>query len=312
MTAAAPPARRPKVGLVLPLFSGDTLRVVAFARRAEDLGFDGVFAFDHFFPPGAPGRPSLEAFTTLAAVAAATSRVRVGTLVARAVLRPAGMLAKLAASLDVISGGRMILGIGTGDWIDQPEHERFGFPDQALRERRVHLAEVVAAVKALLAGGRYEGGQSVPGLSGPVLPRPVQPGGPPVWLGAQADDVVRMAGRLADGWNGWGLEPPAFARKVKLLYDAAETERPSRTVEASWAGIALLGNDEAEAERLLEVRRGKGLEEPAFTGAPDRFAAHLRALADAGAAWTVVVAAGPGDRVELLAERVLPALDPRG
>src|SRR5438128_5070598 len=119
-----------KVGLILPLFSGDMSKVVTAARAAEDLGFDGVFAFDHFFPPGrAPDRPSLEVFTTLAAVAASTRRVALGTLVTRAILRPAGMVAKLASTIDLISGGRMILGIGTGDPIDLPEHHAFGFHD---------------------------------------------------------------------------------------------------------------------------------------------------------------------------------------
>ena len=113
--------RTVKVGLILPLFSGDAAKVVSAARAAEEFGFDGVFAFDHFFPPGAtPDRAALEAFTTLGAVAAATHRVRLGTLVTRAILRPVGMLAKLAATLDLISNGRMILGLGTGDPIDRP------------------------------------------------------------------------------------------------------------------------------------------------------------------------------------------------
>ena len=74
-----------KVGLILPLFSGNPDRVLSFARQAEDLGYDGVFAFDHFFPPGAsPDRPSLEAFSSLAAVGAASERLAVGTLVTRA------------------------------------------------------------------------------------------------------------------------------------------------------------------------------------------------------------------------------------
>ena len=77
-----------KVGLVLPLFSGEPERVLAFAERAERLGFDGVFAFDHLFPPGASAdRPSLEAFSMLSAVAARTERIAVGTLVTRATLR---------------------------------------------------------------------------------------------------------------------------------------------------------------------------------------------------------------------------------
>jgi alkanesulfonate monooxygenase SsuD/methylene tetrahydromethanopterin reductase-like flavin-dependent oxidoreductase (luciferase family) len=109
------------------MFSGDAARVLAFARRAEERGFDGVFAFDHLFPPGAsPDRQSLEAYATLSAVAAGTTRIAVGTLVTRATLRSAGMLAKLAAAVDDVSGGRMILGIGTGDPIDELEHRVFG------------------------------------------------------------------------------------------------------------------------------------------------------------------------------------------
>ncbi|MGH2654634.1 MAG: LLM class flavin-dependent oxidoreductase, partial [Actinomycetota bacterium] len=133
-----------KVGVVLPLFSGDPAKVVAAAVEAEALGFDGVFAFDHFFPPGgASDRPALEAFATLGAVAAATERVRIGTLVARASLRPVGLLAKSASWLDAASGGRLVLGIGTGDPIDRPEHEAYGIPMLDKAERRVHLEETV-------------------------------------------------------------------------------------------------------------------------------------------------------------------------
>ena len=94
---------------VLPMFSGDVGGGFAFAWRGG-ARVDGVFAFDHF-PPGAPpDRPSLEAYATLAAVAAGTSRIHVGTLVTRATLRSAGMLAKLAAAVDDVGGGRMIWG----------------------------------------------------------------------------------------------------------------------------------------------------------------------------------------------------------
>src|SRR5437867_7195263 len=147
------------------MFSGDPAKVVQAARSAESLGFDGVFAFDHFFPPGgAPDRPALEAFTTLAAVAAATSRVELGTLVTRAVLRPPGLVAKMMSTIDLISGGRAVLGIGTGDPIDRPEHDAFGFPTLGVRERRAHLFETVAAIKALFRGERFEGGDHVPSL----------------------------------------------------------------------------------------------------------------------------------------------------
>lgn len=297
--------RRPKVGIILPMFSGDPEKVLAAARSAEELGFDGVFAFDHFFPPeGALDRPALEAFTTLAAVAASTKRVTIGTLVTRAVLRPPGLLAKLAVTIDQISGGRMILGIGTGDSIDRAEHRAFGFPDLGPAERRAHLGETVAALKALFAGRVYEGGEHLPRLEGPLLPSPVAPDGPPVWVGARNDEVIRMAARLADGWNGWGFEPREFEPKAKLL-----AEESTGRAEATWGGIVLVGEDEGEAERLLAARGTRGgMGELAFCGGPERFAEHLQDLGNAGATWAAVVLAGPPGRRELVAERVLPVL----
>ena len=300
--------RRPKVGVVLPLFSGDPAKVISAARSSEELGYDGVFVFDHFFPPGAsPDRPALEAFTTLAAVAASTERVRLGTLVTRAVLRPPGLLAKMASTIDLMSDGRMVLGIGTGDPIDRPEHDVFGFPNFGVKERRAHLAETVSALKALFDGAVFEGGERVPRLEGPLLPPPVQEGGPPVWIGAQADEVVKMAGRLADGWNGWGLPPDRFRVKAKLLADEAAAS--NRRAEATWAGIVLIGEDKAEVDAMLESRAQKGMtDELAWSGISDDFAIYLRELADAGAEWVIVVLAGPAGRRELIAEQVLPQL----
>jgi alkanesulfonate monooxygenase SsuD/methylene tetrahydromethanopterin reductase-like flavin-dependent oxidoreductase (luciferase family) len=128
-----------------------------------------------------------------------------------------------------------------------------------------------------------------------------------VWLGALSDDVVRLAGRIADGWNGWGLAPTEFHRKVQIL--EAESAEAGRRVDATWAGIVLVGEDEAEASRLLGERGRKGMADGvAWTGETEGFVAHLRALAEAGASWAIVVLAGPADRRELLAERVLPAL----
>ena len=297
-----------KLGVILPMFSGDAQKVITAARSSEELGFDGVFVFDHFFPPGgAPDRPALEAFTTLAAVAASTARVNLGTLVTRAILRPPGLLAKMMSTIDLISGGRAILGIGTGDPIDLPEHHAFGFPNLSVRERRAHLAETVAALKALFAGKMFEGSEHVPPLAGPLLPPPVVPGGPPIWIGAQSDEVIRLAARLADGWNGWGLPPEKFRIKARLLAD--EAAEAGRSAEATWAGIVLVGEDDAEVRALVERRhRSNMIDALAWSGTADQFIQHLRELADAGATWAVMVVAGPAGRRELIAERVLPHL----
>jgi alkanesulfonate monooxygenase SsuD/methylene tetrahydromethanopterin reductase-like flavin-dependent oxidoreductase (luciferase family) len=294
-----------KVGVILPLFSGDPAKVRDAAREAERLGFDGVFAFDHFFPPGgSPDRPALEAFSALAGVAAATEGLVLGTLVARASLRPVGLLAKTAAWLDAASNGRFVLGVGTGDPIDLPEHRAYGIPMLDRGDRREHLEEVLTALGTLFRGHRYPGGRLVPALEGPVAPPSPRPGGPPVWVGAQADPVVRLAGRLADGWNGWGLDPDAFRTKVEILRQAAG----DRAVEATWAGIVLAGEDERETADLVARRRARGMDDEAWTGTAEELAAYLGGLEGAGATWAIMVLAGPADRRRLLADRVLPAL----
>lgn len=293
------------VGIVLPMFSGDAGKVLGAAREAESLGFDGVFAFDHFFPPGgSPDRPALEAFTTLGAVAAATERVNLGTLVTRASLRPPGLLAKTAAWLDVASEGRLVLGIGTGDPIDRPEHRAYGIPMLNKADRRAHLEETLEALRAMFRGDRFPGGTWVPALDGPVLPPPVRAEGPPLWVGGQADEVVAMAGRLADGWNGWGLDPTGFGRKVEVLREAAG----GRPVDPTWAGIVLAGRDRDETRELAERRRARGIDDEAWTGTVEDLAAFLRDLEGAGATWAIMVLAGPADRRRLVAERVLPAV----
>lgn len=292
-----------KVGIVLPMFSGDAEKALAAAREAEALGFDGVFAFDHFFPPGgSPERPALEAFTTLGAVAAVTDRVTLGTLVTRASLRPTGLLAKTAAWLDAASEGRLVLGIGTGDPIDRPEHRAYGIRMLDKSERRAHLEETLTALRALFRGEGFEGGDWVPPLAGPLRPPPARPGGPPLWVGGQAEEVIRMAGRLADGWNGWGEDPSSFARKVDVLRESAG----GRTVDPTWAGIALVGRDRAETRELADRRRARGIEDQAWTGTAPELAGFLRDLEGAGAAWAIMVLAGAADRRRLVAEAVLP------
>ena len=291
-----------KLGVVLPMFSGDAKKVLDVARAAEAEGFDAAFAFDHFFPPGAPSdRPALEAFTTLAAVAAVTERIAIGTLVTRASVRPPGLLAKLTSWLDHASGGRLVLGIGSGDPIDWPEHEAYGLTVHDRPTRRAHLEETILALRALAAGETYPGGEHLPRLEGPLAP-PGREGGPPIWIGAQADSVVRMAGRIADGWNGWGLDPEPYASKVAVLREAAE----GREVTPTWAGIVLVGDTRQELEMLIERRRARGMEDEAWTGTAEDLVEFLGGLGEAGCEWAAFVLAGPADRRALVAERVLP------
>lgn len=297
-----------RIGLMLPIASGDTRRVTAFARRAEELGFDGLFAFDHLFPPGAPpDRPCLEAYATLATVATSTSRVRIGTLVTRASLRPAGQLARQAVALDDVSGGRFILGIGTGDELSRAEHFAFGLPYLGPSVRYRHLVETVRAARALFRGEPFPGGEHVRAMDGPLLPAPRTPGGPPVWIGGASEAAVRAAAREADGWNGWALDVVAFASRVALL----RAEAGDRRVEPTWGGTAVVGRDAGEAQAISAGRRDRGIVADAFSGGIEDAAAWLGRLSEAGATWAIVLAAGGADRMELIGERVLPLLAAR-
>jgi alkanesulfonate monooxygenase SsuD/methylene tetrahydromethanopterin reductase-like flavin-dependent oxidoreductase (luciferase family) len=303
-----------RLGLVLPMFVEDPRRVLGFARRAEELGFDGVFAFDHLMPLGGPADgPAFECFCTLAAVAAGTERIAIGTLVARASLRPAGLLAKLAASVHAMAGGRLILTVGAGDELSKREHDAFGVPYLGASERRAHLEQVVGAVRDLVGGRAWPGGNRVPAIAGPLLPS-VAEGPPRVWIGGTSEAAVDSAAALADGWNGWGMPIETFASRVRRLRDRRhDDDRAGENrgdLDATWGGVALVGADRDEVRALLARRAGVGKPPPpgAWVVDGDGLAENLRGLRDAGAAWAILLPSGPPDRIDVIAELALPVL----
>ena len=275
------------------MFTDDPARPLAAAARAAAAGYEAVFAPDHLFPPGRPDRPSLEPFSVLAAVAARHPTLRVGTLVTRASIRPAGLLAKQGAALDHLSAGRAILGIGAGDSTSKAEHGAFGIPFRPALERVALMEETVEALRALFAGATWGGGLHVPPLLGPLLP----PGDPELWIGGRSEPVLAAAARRADAWNGWAMDAEGFraaASTVRALADG-------RDVAATWGGILLVGEDPSDLDRLRSGRASRGLSMDLWQGTTDElrtFAAHLR---DAGADWMIVQPVGGDDRIELVA-----------
>lgn len=283
-----------KLGLSLPMFTADVGRPLTAAARAAAVGYDGVFAPDHLFPPGAPGRPALEPFAVLAAVAALHPDLHVGTLVTRASLRPAGLLAKQAAALDQMSGGQAILGLGAGDSISKPEHEAFGIPFAPTADRVAILEETVDALRALFGGEPWYGGAHVQAIAGPLLP----PGEPELWVGGRSAQVIQVAARSADAWNGWAMDADAFEAA------AAELRRfaGGRSVAPTWGGIALVGADEGDLERLREERRARGLSMDVWQGDAEAFRSFSGRLEEAGCSWVVVLPVGGEDRIDVVAE----------
>jgi alkanesulfonate monooxygenase SsuD/methylene tetrahydromethanopterin reductase-like flavin-dependent oxidoreductase (luciferase family) len=283
-----------RLGLSLPMFTADVGRPLAAAARAAASGYDGVFAPDHLFPPGAPGRPALEPFAILAAVAARHPDLRVGTLVSRASLRPVAILAKQAAALDQMSGGGAILGLGAGDSVSKAEHQTFGIPFPSTDDRVAILGETVDALRALFGGQSWAGGDHVPAIAGPLLP----PGNPELWIGGRSHEVIGAAARSADAWNGWAMDVERFETAAAELRRLAD----GRPVSPTWGGIVLVGSDRAELERLREERHVRGLSMDVWQGDTDALRAFAHRLVEAGCSWIVVLPVGGEDRLDVVAE----------
>ena len=282
-----------KLGLSLPMFTADVRRPLAAAARAAAAGYDGVFAPDHLFPPGAPDRPALEPFAVLAAAAALHPELHVGTLVTRASLRPAGLLAKQAVGLQQMSGVRAILGLGAGDSLSEPEHEAFGIPFPPAAERIAILEETVGALRALFGGERWPGSDHVPAIAGPLLP----PAAPEIWVGGRSAEVIAVAARSADAWNGWAMDAERFEAAAGDLRRLAV----GRPVAATWGGIALVGSDEWDLERLREERRTKGLSMDVWQGGAEDLRSFAGRLEEAGCSWIIVLPVGGEDRIDVVA-----------
>ena len=293
-----------KLGISLPVFSADVSRPLAMADRSAVLGVDGVFTPDHlfppvFYPPSGPDRPALEPFTLLSAVAARHPSMAVGTLVTRVTLRPAGLLAKQAAALDAMTGGRAILAVGSGDRASLPEHETYGIAFPPVADRLRLLEESITAMRALFEGRAWPGGELVPPMDRPLAPA----GAPELWVGGLSEAVIAIAARTADAWNGWGQDPATFAASAARLRELAD----GREVAPTWGGIALVGEDRTDLDRLLAERDRRGLpRDGLWAGTADELRAFAERLAGAGATWCILLPVGPPDRLDLIARTLRP------
>jgi alkanesulfonate monooxygenase SsuD/methylene tetrahydromethanopterin reductase-like flavin-dependent oxidoreductase (luciferase family) len=288
-----------KLGFSLTVFTEDPAKPMSAAVRAAEAGYDAVFASDHLFPPGAPGRPSLEPYTLLAAIATANPGLGVGVLVTRAGYRPIGMLAKQAAALDDATAGRCVIGLGLGDANGRAEHRAVGLDYPPFRERAAMAEESALALRALFAGDRWPGGDRIPPIEGPLLP----PGSPAVWIGGTKSSAVGAAPRPPDAWNGWGMDPDTFVARARELAGLARAAgRDPEEVPPTWAGIVLVGRDSEELRSLEDERASKGLPMDVWRGTIDDLRILRDRLVTVGTTWLVALPAGPSDRAALVAE----------
>ncbi len=267
-----------KLGLSLPNFRDDPEPMLAVARAADAAGLDGVFGFDHLFRRSATGelRPALEGLTMLGAVAAETSRIALGPLVARATLRPAATLATALGTLHRVSHGRLIATIGAGDEESREEMESFG----------LGFGDVDDRLRALTAAVDRSRGH-----------------GFPVWVGGTIGAVRDLAARRADGWNRWGGSVERFAQQSARVREVAG----ARPFTVSWGGLVIVAESEAAADKKrTQLTPGPGV----LVGGPERVAEALRAYGGAGAEWVIVgpIDSSDPDNASVLGERVQPLL----
>jgi probable F420-dependent oxidoreductase len=283
-------------------------------QRIEALGFESVWTGDHVSFHG----PIHESLTLLATFVPITRRIRLGTAVYLLALRAPAIAAKATASLDVLSGGRLIFGVGVGG--ENPkEFEVCGVPH---RERGARVSEGIDVVRALWRDtpasfrGRFTRFEGVS-----IDPKPVQQPGPPIWIGGRSDAALARAGRQGDGWVSYVVQPERYAQSVAKIRTAAQAAgRPLDGFAFGHLGFVTLGRDWESAKavwvRHLSRRYAQDFEPLArkygIIGTAAQCAEQVARFQAAGCNYLIVNAIGDPederDQIERIAADVLPLL----
>ncbi len=317
------------------LFSitGDYTQALRTAKRADTQGFYSILLNDHFFSPFRPARePQLECFTTLSAIAAVTTRIRVGSLVAAVAFRSPPLLAKIASTLDHVSNGRVVLGLGAG-W-EREEYDAHSYPYPSNAERLAQLADAIKLLKAMWT-------QDEPTYRGTYFsiekaynnPRPLQKPHPPIMLGGSGSKLLKIAAAEADIAN---LIPPIFngkdlindpaaavrfdkaelKRRIGMLHALAkEAGRNPDDIEVSGLSLVTISKDKGRADsavRELAKKMGFPDDEAArrapsiLGGTPDEVKREIRSRIEEIGMTYFVVLPDSEESHELLAKEVMP------
>lgn len=245
--------------MTAPLPIGVTIRAIRAepawwlesARRLDEAGYAGVWAWDHFVGRGDRTVPVVESWTILAMAAAQTRRATVGPFVANVMNRHPALLARMASTLHIASGGRLMLGIGIGG--APSEHAAYGMEFPEAKERAARLEEAIAVIRALWTGGPVTRPSPFYPLDDAVaFPIPTPP--PPIIIGGETPAGARLAGRIGDGWTTFDTN---FEQNLPLYLEslaAAGRRREDQHVFVGFQGEWLADSDIAETEWVREPR----------------------------------------------------------
>ena len=285
-------------------------------HAADELGYDSAWLFDHFLPvAGAEEGPYLESIVTLTALAMQTARLRLGPLVLGNTYRHPAIVANMIAALDIVSGGRVELGLGAGSF--ERDHLAYGIPFPSTSTRIHMLEEALTVVKLLWTRSKCTFEGKCYTLNEAVCePKPVQNPHPPIWVGGGGERLtLPIVARHADGWN-FMATPQVYKHKLDVLSKHCEAaERDVTSIRKSIHFVLCIDQDGARAEsKALEayVQYGslsEGSELWAIIGSPEKCIARLREYADLGVTDFIVAMRQPYDYegLELFAEKVIPA-----
>lgn len=260
--------------------NGDRVRfsnLKDLAVAAESVGLDSFWLPDHLiFRPHEPDQLGCwEVFTTLGALANATSKIVLGSFVAATSFRNPALLAKIATTLDEISDGRVLLGLGAGNW--EPEHTAFGYP---FDHRASRFEEALQIIAALLREGRVDfHGKYFEATNCVLVPHGPSPSGPPIWAGARGERMLRIIAKHADAYIAiWPIHPAQVSELwANMLAICAEVGRDPGTLELTVGTFVQL----PENGRPVEDDR-------AISGSYQEIAAQFQAFAEAGVGHLVV------------------------
>src|SRR5437016_10259941 len=286
----------------------------AIARRVDALGFDSIFTGDHV----SFHNPLYESLTLLASYAGITSRVKLGVGVYLLALRHPTIAAKITSTLDVLSGGRLIFGVGVGG--ENPkEFEACGIPHN---ERGARVSEAIDVVRTLWRDtpatfkGRFTNFEGVS-----IDPKPVQKPGPPIWIGGRSDAALARAGRQGDGWVSYVVQPERYAQSLDQIRSAAAAAgRKLEGFAAAHLAFVTVGRDYESAKAVwaeaLTKRYAQNFEPLArkygILGPPEQRAEAIERFRVAGCNYVILNPIGPAtqerEQVERLAADVVPRL----
>ena len=304
-----------KFGLFAPQ-GGATYEVIKErALLAERLGYHSLWFVDHMWSRGMPDLDHLEAWTLMAATAAVTTRLGIGTLVLCNSYRSPALLAKMTASLDHVSNGRMLLGLGAG-WMDE-EYRAYGYPFPSTRVRIEQLEEALRIVKLLCTEPRATfQGKYYAVADAPNNPKPVQRPHPPILIGGAGERrLLRVVAQHADIWNCPNNAALELPRKLDVLRRHCDAiGRDPATIEVSEQTIVVLGRDEQDlSQKRAFAKRALGavfdIDKTALQGTPDQLIDAIRRRARDGVTFFTMLFGDlhQPETLELFAEKVAPA-----